>query len=60
MQSYLLSMFELPHMYENNLDDVLKQLMLDIDCYGNCPYDAQHYLDLFEDKRPEYKKKRGW
>lgn len=59
-QSYLLSMFELPHMYENNLDDVLKQLMLDIDCDGNCQYGAQHYLNLFKDERPEYKKNRGW
>ena len=40
------------------IGEVLKSLMWDIDSEGNCPYDAEHYLNLFKEiirsKHPEY------
>ena len=57
-QSYLPSMFKLPHFYGNNMGNVLKQVMLDIDCNGNCSHDSKHYADMFVDEKNAWRNRK--
>ncbi len=51
-------MFKLPHFYGNNMGNVLKQVMLDIDCNGNCSHDSKHYADMFVDEKNAWKNRK--